>query len=204
MNIQMLLGIATPSTTPAFEHHDAMESGMKYLLPPHTRIESTTDGRYTHEYKLFSPKNYPIIMGGLLLEQTGRSFGEYKRIGTVDPHFRSNEQVQDWNKQTETLPPDLGGTDYVRRCIDKDTRHERCTSKSSRYPMSTGLAQHCWFNWLKRLKPKIENLVANREAGTDIQCPRWKLDINLHEGRGRTTFKDFRRSWRGRLWMHSN
>jgi len=75
MNIQMFLGIATPSTTTAFDHHDAMESGMKYLLPPHTRIESTTDGRYTHEYELFSPKNYPIIMSrqGEALESTKES-----------------------------------------------------------------------------------------------------------------------------------
>jgi hypothetical protein len=116
---------------------------MKYLLPAHTRVESTIDGRYAHGYKLSSPKNSRTIIRGLLLEQTRRSLRVYKRIATVDPYFRSNEQVQNWNKVTKTLPPDLKETDYVRRCIDKDTRHERCTSKSSTYPMSTGLAQHC-------------------------------------------------------------
>jgi hypothetical protein len=53
----MLLGIATPETTPAFDHHDVMERGMKYLLPLHTSIGSTIDGRYTYGYKLSSPKN---------------------------------------------------------------------------------------------------------------------------------------------------
>ena len=84
MNIQMFLGIATPSTTTAFDHHDAMESGMKYLLPPHTRIESTTDGRYTHEYKLFSPKNYPIIMegeGGCFLSRQGEALESTEESG---------------------------------------------------------------------------------------------------------------------------
>ena len=57
MNIQMLLSIATPETTPAFDHRDAMERGMKYLLPLHTSIGSTIDGRYTYGYKLSSPKN---------------------------------------------------------------------------------------------------------------------------------------------------
>ncbi|KAE9374785.1 HET-domain-containing protein [Stipitochalara longipes BDJ] len=114
---------------PSIDYNN-VKNGVKFLLALHTRIERI-DHRVVRSsgYALSEPVNSRIIVGGLILEQTGLGRGEYRRIGTFQPDFKSEKEVQNWVKVPKTFTPDLKETDYIKRYFDEKTRNERCTIK---------------------------------------------------------------------------
>jgi hypothetical protein len=107
--------------------YDDVAEGVKYLMPLYTRIESGKGSWPDGAYALSDPKDSRIVIGGLVLEQTGRAFGEYRRLGTFHPHFSSEEEVQKLVKLMKTFILGLKETDYEKKYIDEKTSHERCT-----------------------------------------------------------------------------
>jgi hypothetical protein len=101
------------------------------LLPLHTLIyKKAIFASAIHcGYDLSEPKGYRIVVGGLILEQTGRKIGEYRRLGTFNLKFLSQEQVQSWFKLTKVFIPELTETDYEKRYFDATTGNERCLIK---------------------------------------------------------------------------
>jgi len=90
-------------------------NGLKFLLALHTRIERIGDSRFSPGYALSEPANSAIIAGGLILEKTGLGRGEYRRVGTFKPEFRSETEVQNWVKVPKRLAPDLKEADYIKK-----------------------------------------------------------------------------------------
>lgn len=87
-------------------------------------------------FELSNPKGFRIYPAGLLLEQTGRHQGEYRRLGTARRDFPSQKHAEDWLPFTKIFVPELTEKDYVKRYFDANTGHERCKilpSKSYRY-----------------------------------------------------------------------
>jgi hypothetical protein len=106
-----------------------VKPGVKFFLALHTRIERIDSRKHKTGYAISEPASSHIIdfiVGGLVLEKIGLGCGEYRRIGTFQPVFKSDEEVQDWVKLSKTFTPDLDETDYIKRYFDKKTGNERC------------------------------------------------------------------------------
>jgi hypothetical protein len=63
---------------------DDVANGVKYLLPLHTRIEYGNGSWLAGAYAISDPKGSQIVVGGLVLEQTGQSKGQYRRKGSTE------------------------------------------------------------------------------------------------------------------------
>jgi hypothetical protein len=87
---------------------------VKYVLPLRTRTEKRWPDDQEGGRLFLDLKYFPVVIEDLIFEQAGQILGQYRRIGTLIPHF-SSEVVQKLVKVIKTSIRDSKETEYEKR-----------------------------------------------------------------------------------------